>query len=388
MSNQNRATDPAVARRYRSKARYNTYRKPAKAAARRKYQPKTERMSKQLALKIPECSVHYIQALFDPFDTPAGVCIPADSFPLPSQKVKSFQRGTFNLGTTGYGFIAVAPAPWSDVSIAWTSTDLSVGNASTIATAYTNIGLGANTKLPFNFVTDALANKSVQARVVAAGLRIRYSGTEDNRQGLYVAHEDQDLGTTIDKSYNDVRDINQSASARPSGDGTWDQTVCYSGPSNPGNVEFTQFKYPLSNNLDNNDPASFGTWPMIIYCQGGAAQAIEFEICTHIEYIGSKVQGKTKSHADSVTYGKVLETVKDVSAIKPIAPKEGPSAFQRFIGAVQESLPQIVDVGMSVASALATRNPMAIAGAAGSIGKLAYGQSQPRLTQRQLSIMA
>lgn len=380
MSNRNRATDPAIARAPRSKARYNTYRKPAKAAPRRAYQPRTNNISKQLALKIPECSTHYINALFNPFDTPAGVCVPADSFPMPSQKVKTFQRGSFNLGTTGYGYITFAPTPWSDYPSVYYTASNSVGGVNTIATAYTNIANSVNAKLPYNWVTDVNLNKSVQARIVAAGLRVRYSGTEDARQGLYVAYEDQDLGDAGPLSFAAVRDINQSRSKRPSGDGTWDNTVCYSGPVAPIQTEFSEYTYPLSQNLQPTAPTG-GTSPYVMYCQGGAGQAVEFEICMHIEYIGRKVQGKTPSHSDAITYGKILETTKSFSAVHPIAPSDTQSGFQKFMGLVRDTLPQLVNV----ASAVATKNPMAIASA---VGGLAYGQSQSRPSQRQRLIMA
>ena len=58
----------------------------------------------QPVLKIADCTAHYIKTLMNPFDSPAGACLPADMFPLPSQKIKTFIRGQCILGTTGYGF--------------------------------------------------------------------------------------------------------------------------------------------------------------------------------------------------------------------------------------------------------------------------------------------
>jgi len=84
--------------------------------------------------------------------------------------------------------------------------------------------------------------------------------------------------------------------------------------------------------------------------QGLAADPFEFEITQHIEYIGTKVQGKTMSHADPTTYGKVLETSKTVAAIKPVTPEEGPSAFQKFIKSVVDAAPKLINVGLGYCS--------------------------------------
>lgn len=384
----NRATAPNA--KYRkaqySKSRYQAYRAPAKVAPRRRAQPRTNTISKQLAVKIPECSTHYIQALFDPFSVSAGVCIPADVFPLPSQKVKVFNRGTINLGTTGFGFIGLAPTPWSDLQCITATTSTSVGNAATLFGAYTNLGSGSFSQLPYTNA-DRLAN-SVQARVVASGLRVRYAGTENNRQGLYVALEEQDHADTLaGLSFNTARTTPQAGTMRPSGDGSWDQTVCLSGPMSPQEFEFTTLQYPI-NNLTTGTAIS----PLVICMQGGAGDAIEYEAVIHIEYIGSKIPGKTASHADSVSYGKVIQAVKEVSAIKPVAPNVFKEGWNKFTSYLAESLPQIVSTGAQLIGGAITRNPNLLMGGAASAGQMLLTAGQParvpRMTQRQQMVMA
>jgi hypothetical protein len=46
----------------------------------------------ELAYRVPECVHHFIHAMADPFEAPAGACLPCDLFPLPSAKYKVFAR--------------------------------------------------------------------------------------------------------------------------------------------------------------------------------------------------------------------------------------------------------------------------------------------------------
>jgi len=369
----NRATDEAKRPRYASKARAKAYRRPAKkyyAKSHRAARPRVNQLSKQLAMKIPECSSHYIQALFDPFTTMGGVCVPADSFPLPSQKVKVFNRGTINLGTTGFGFIYFAPTPWNDLIALTGTTSASVGNASTVYQAFTNLGSGVFNQLPYN-TADRAAN-TVQARVVASGVRVRYAGTENNRQGLYVSLEEQDhADTSTTLNFLTTRTQAQSDTRRPSGDGNWDQTVCLSGPISPQEYEFTTLQYPISNTTAGTFAA-----PLVIGMQGGVGDSIEYECVIHVEYIGSKVPGKTQSHSDSLSYGKVVQATKEIAAIKPVQPSGFKEGWAKFTSALSASLPQLIDVGMNAAAAIATRNPMAFANAAGGATKLLMANTQ------------
>lgn len=375
-SNARAATDP-YKRRYAnaSKKRTAAYRAPAKArkstTPRASYARKSA-MSKRLQVTIPECSIHYIDAIFDPFDTPCGVCIPCDLFPLPSQKVKTTFRGVGNLGTTGYGFVVVNPATVNDIAGVITTTSTSVGGATTALNAFTNTGNGLFTQLPYTAAN--LVGNTLQTRVVAVGMRVRYSGTEMGRSGLYVACEEQDLGTLNTSTYNQIKDIPNAYTTRPAGDGTWDSVVCYSGPITPGTLEFVKSANPL---------ATAGVYPFAIVMQGVAGDPFEIEIVEHIEYIGTMVQGKTMSHADPTTYGKILETSKSVSAVKTITPDEGPSAFQKFVNSVVQAAPKLINFGVGIATSLATENPLpALAAGAGLLG---IGYDRPHSMDRPIN---
>jgi len=383
-SKRSMATDPAIARarpsRYR-KARKAAYRAPAKkyAAAGRR-QPRTQQISKELAIKVPDCAVHYIDSLFDPWDTPAGVCIPAGQFPIPSQKVKVHLRGTFALGTSGYGYITFSPCIASNLpSLTVTNTN-SAGTAGSAFNAYTNLTTVNFNRLPFD-TTDLLA-KTVQGRVVAAGVRVRYAGTEDSRSGIYLSIEEQDHNTLVSEAFNTLYTYSNVRSSRPAGDGNWDASVSYSGPTSPQMVEFDTDSYPISS------PAADSV-PFVIACQGKASDPMEYEAVVHVEYIGSKVPGKTQSHADTVAYSKVLESAKEISAREPLTPENKTEGKQSFFSKLLDTLPQMVNVGMGIASSIATRNPLPLVGSLSGMGQnLLTQSSQPRLTGRQRMIMA
>jgi len=390
-SNRSMATDPAIARRKParySKSRKSAYRAPYKRQYARsaRYQPKTAQISKQLAIKVPDCAMHYIDALFDPFAIHAGVCVPAGNFPIPSQKVKVFLRGTLALSTAGYGFICLAPTASSDQVAVQYSSNVSVGTNATLFTNFTNKGNGTFGTLPYSS-TDIVTNNTVQARIVAAGVRARYASTENGRSGVYISYEDQDcLDTNTNHSFSTLLQLANTSTTRPSGDGDWDSSVCFSGPVEPAQVEFTRVNYPVSQGNSG--------YPMCLAFQGVAGDIIEWEAVQHVEYIGTKVPGKTASHADAVAYGKVLEATKSISTIQPIKPSLAEQGKKSFFDRMMETIPTIIDVGSKIIpgliSSVATGNPLPLIGsAAASVGGLltAGPSPQPRYTSRQLSIM-
>lgn len=367
------ATDPYVRRKVKYSSRTASYKRKQKKTVKRRYPVRRATPeSKAIQIELPDCSQHYIKALYNPFDVDAGVCIPCDLFPLPSQKCKASIRGTFNLSTTGFGFIAMAPSVANDKYSVWYTTTTSVGGASTAINAFTNTVTLPAARLPYT-EAQILTNKQVSARVVAAGVRVRYSGKEQDRSGLYSALEEQDhLSLDLETIYQIQSNYSNTYTSRPSGDGNWDACVCYSGPTAPHMLDFINDSYPICSDPAANYPA------FIIACQGQAGDLIEFEYSVHVEYIGKVVEHKTMSHADSKTYGKVLETTKAMAAEQPIKPELAESGFSQFVQKVIDSAPKLVSIAnsafgaMQTAGGLLTGNPaLAMAGGARMIGGVA-----------------
>jgi len=305
----------------------------------------------KLALKVSDCSMRYMAALCNPFQAEPGACVPCDLFPLPSQKIRAFTRGSFALGTGGVGFILAAPCSANNApALAFTQAPSVFGTGTPVDAAIVGNQTQFLAGLPY---TIAQVGTTVQSRVVSMGLRIRYSGAEGTRSGTIIAYEDQDhqgLGSPggTSTNYNSIQ-LNTSAMAsRPSGDGSWDATVCSSGPCTPVELEFTNpGAYPHSITQTIN-AAGY----LLIMVNGVAGQTYDFECFEHIEYIGTNVAAKTPSNADTDQYGKIIQASKEIANVKPLTPSSGPGLFERFSKKVAESLPQLIEFGVGAARAL------------------------------------
>jgi len=335
-----------------------------------------------LSYKIPECAEHYLSALVNPYDTPAGVCIPSDLFPLPSSKVKAFCRGRMNLGTSGIGFVTCRAAIVNDQAAVSHTTSASLGTTATVASAFTNVATQWVTMLPYS--EAAVINSRVAGRVVSYGLRLKYIGPLMSRNGVATSYEDPDHISAERFTYDELNG-NPYSTIRRIGSDDWDAEVNYSGPTHPSDVEFVSDGSPLN-------PASYDKLA-IIMVSGVAGDVYEYEYYTHIEYIGTQVVNKTKSHADGVTFGKALEAVKAQSAEGSITRDTGPSVWEKFKSFVFNNIPQIVQIGAGIAR-IAARDvggggSMILSGVGGMIGNgAAPAAMRPRLTSTQRAIMA
>jgi len=334
-------------------------RQPAKRTVKRKY-AYSRRPNGAIQIEIPECSQHYIKSLYNPWNVPAGVCIPCDLFPLPSQKVMVKKRFSVTLSSNGCGWVVLAPNIASDSPTGAYSTAGSTGgmdSAFNAGASWTTTSIYFDT-LPYT-EADIVTDKTVQGRVVAIGCRARYVGVEDKRGGTYVSIEEQDhqdlYANSIYNTINKIKSMQNAYITSPRGDGEWDIAVCYSGPTAPHEIDFQSDVNPLGPSV--SEATNFlglffgGTSDM-------AGQLVDVEIAYHVEYVGRKVPGKTVSHADTKTYGKVLETVKEAAAIAPIEPSQLSSGFSTFISKVAESAPKLINFAMGAASTIATGNPL------------------------------
>ncbi len=316
--------------------------KKAKKVPKKNISVTTSSPNQAIVWKVPECVKHYFSALVDPFESPAGACMPCDLFPLPSQKVKVFIRGKLNLGTSGIGFILANPTLANDVNVITRTTSTSVITQSTQFTAATNIVGATFSQLPYN--SAALTAKSVQGRVLALGVRIKYIGSLMNRNGLVLSLEDPDHQSTVNQTFDSVS-ANPYADARRVGDGEWDAAVCWSGPVTPQELEYANVN-------------SYADYSMVMAISGAAGDLYEFEVYEHAEFIGTNVPGKTPSHSAAEAFGKMNATLKaSTSDNGPIKPEQKASLWEQFTKAMSESLPGIMQVGRGLYTSLSTESP-------------------------------
>jgi hypothetical protein len=232
-----------------------------------------------------------------------------------------------------------------------------------------------------------VTDKSVAVRHVAAGLRVKYIGKLADRNGAVTTYEEPDHKDCRLKTYAEINSDPYSSLSRV-GSEEWDGAVCNSGPVTPQEVEFF-----------NDDSYPIGTACCILFA-GVPGDMYEWEIYEHIEYIGTLVVNKNPSHADAAMAGKVVQTTKTLAANKPLEPSMLSKAWSMFKGLVSDNLPSIAETALGV-GALLTRNPQGGAMVAHGLTGIAQNSilpllnggtpqhnNNPRMTQRQLSIMA
>lgn len=281
---------------------------------------------------VHPCIAQYISALVDPRNTPQGACVPW-GFPTPSMRVKVSGRGTFQLGTTGKGFCYMSTNISNDAASTVTTTVTSVGTNATAANAFTNRTNNLFSKLPF---TSAQLNSTVSGRFVAGGIRIRYAGTEANRNGIITCYESS-TNVAAAQAYDAYGGDINARNERPPPDGSW-HSVYYSGPYNSTMVNLSSATY------------WGGNAPLIIYVQGIAADLYEWEGYGHFEYTGDQVPGTSMSHSDPEGYAKVLEATKKATVTEPLSDNNSSSVFTDFFKNAGSSIwSYIKKEGMSTA---------------------------------------
>ncbi|AXQ65872.1 MAG: putative capsid protein [Circoviridae sp.] len=332
-SKERAATQPYAKRRQYKKAPPRKYVKKAVSRP----APAAKSAMKSMIITLPACAEMYAETLCNPFDTLAGVCIPSGEFPLPSQKFKTIVRTTMNLGTTGFGFVCCSPSLSSDVQAFFTSSTASVGTATTQFNVFTNTVPGYAPKLPYQSID--LAAKSAQGRIVSAGIRVRFAGKEQDRSGLYSALETQDHTDLSQETPKFVLEKYANVlTSRPAGDGRWDASVCYSGPTSPHMVDFVANSYPLTDIL--GGAANI----LCISMQGQPGDLIELEYAIHAEYIGKSVGSKTATEADNKAYSTIMQSAKNIAAQGPLTPSGFSAMMSRVVDGLVKNAPKVSGV--------------------------------------------
>jgi len=281
-----------------------------------------------VVFRVPECALHYMSALINPYDTPAGACVPAELFPLPSGKYKTFSRFKFNVGTNGIGFALARACLANDVSSILTTTSTSALTSTQVLNLATNQNAIMITQNPYPNIN--FSNIQIQSRLVGLGLRVKYVGQLMNRNGICATIEHPDHGDVFSQFSFDTMNSHPDAGITRVGDGDWDAEVNNSGPCAPAEFEFQGTHLPLGNNY---------CWGIVV--SGIAGDLYEGELVQHFELIGSLITNKSQSHSDPQITGKVLESVKSTHLDGPLTRRDGPGVWDRFKSAVSSSLPVI-----------------------------------------------
>lgn len=305
-----------------------------------KFEPLAPRYAKKTPMTaslpaLSPCAEKFAIACAKPFSVQArGACNPNGSERF-TQKVTGFVRFQVTIGTNGVGFVLVSPCVANDCLTLWISNSLFTGTKaaplSATNTAVTGVS-GVNvSNLPYTSTqltgSQELVQAQITGRIVAAGVRLTYTGQEQTMGGMvYTLH---------DPFHNNV-----------SGMGVSDITLFRQSMRKAVNREQFEFSmYPLTNQEDNfpyqvgspNGPqnATYVTYPFAIngdcsfytayngttnytwstgvtatyqgapvgvaILTGTAGNIFEGELIEHIEYSGSLSQNMlSKAHSDII----------------------------------------------------------------------------------------
>jgi len=131
--------------------------------------------------RLSPCSQVYLRSLIDPWFVPDELpCIP-DMVDAPSSKTRTIVRGSFTIGTQGFGFVAVNPLANTNDSAVGTVTGSTFASSVTTHNATGTVSI-LDTQFPYT--SAAVTNYAT--RTVACGLRVRYMGTTLNMGGRMV----------------------------------------------------------------------------------------------------------------------------------------------------------------------------------------------------------
>lgn len=239
--------------------------------------------------KLSDPSLRWVAALYDPRTCAEEPAVPHST--NLSQKIKVFSRGSFQTGTTGYGFIAAAPF----LAVANNSSPITATSAASIVTASSTLGTTAtvtnsNTNSPHAIAAFGATTGLLNYKLVGAALYVKYAGTELNRGGDMVLVEEPNHNTLFTYSYNTALGLDYAKRVSVSND--WAH-VCYT-PNSDAECEFNI-------NLA-AAPYISPFLGMMVNSAGVVGAPFDFEFYGWYELVGSPARGATIGFADPIGY--------------------------------------------------------------------------------------
>lgn len=232
------------------------------------------------------------------------------------------------IGTQGIGFVALAPTLGSDCQNVWYTNAAFAGTAAAILSANntptTGVLVATPTQLPYT--ADILCNQTqldnerISGRIVAAGLKVTYTGTVLNQSGMYYGLTEPNHGCVSGATQADIGSYQCAAIrpvtrmpllvvAHPLTDVEDQPQFLFSASSS------SHLLYPLSNantafNTTYRGPTAYaagtpigigaGGPVSIIIISGVAGQTFQIDVIQHVEYMGNLSQAtQTRTHQDA-----------------------------------------------------------------------------------------
>lgn len=279
--------------------------------------------NQQQNIALSPCAREYAASLANPFTGPAA-CVP-DYPSLLTRKVRTFSKGTLSTSsTTGFGYITMHPPNGvaNDVPIVNYSTSAYTGTTALVQTpaaAGTAFGF-SNSEYTAALFSSGQVDFS-RFRVVSAGLRIRYIGTELNRGGQVIGIMDPDhssimIDNTTGKTQSQIEGLTESR--RFPVDRDW-KTVLYRPVDDIDNSMQTseQSLWMVASGHDQFDPGFFYMTFYVIGASATTSLSYEWEAYANYEISGRNVRGKTPSHFDPTGFAAVHAATVQTDVLLP-----------------------------------------------------------------------
>lgn len=260
---------------------------------------------------LSECTRKYAELLANPFNV-AEVpewCLPLPPS-MPNQRLSTFVKATLTTGTGGYGFVAFNPDAmiFNDISEpnrpVWMN-DSSWSGSTVIApggSPSTNNSHGYLSNSPYSVTDIGTGDDMVQYRLVAAGLRVKYFGTELARGGLVVGYQNKSGITLAGTDISGLMTRDGVDACTPQDDKWYE--ITYAPPAwDTGSAHGYSF-------------GSSSEWSMVIMVERPDTANIKFfvEAYAHFECIGGRARGKIPPTEDTVGANAVIAGMQTTSS--------------------------------------------------------------------------
>lgn len=324
----------------------------------RNIRPRAARTKTQ---ELSPCARDYALALVDPENAPLA-CVPSEFPPLPSQKIKTFNRGSAQVGTAGYGFVSVDPrdSVTNDGSPVFYTTSAYAGTSfATSVTAGVAIGNMNGPYAVADYAGGVAGNLLKRFRLVGCALKVWYAGTEMNLSGEMIAVRHPDNVALAGLTNTQILAI--PGSSRYPVTSLREMVHVHWIPVDPVDVEY-------SGVLAGSAPS------MGILFTGVSGSQFNYEVWTIYEVIGLNVASRTASHADPEGFSAVLTAAQSI----------GDTSWTSIKSAAG-NLVSMASAELSRMSGHVVRGAMH-AGAAYLMGGMGRGASgPPRITVEEMS---
>lgn len=235
--------------------------------------------------RLSPCVSNYLTVLADPFRNTASACVPVAPF-FPSQREVCWLKGIFftPLATSTFGFVSLCPPVFMQGDL-YGLNRTSAGFLGSVVTAYGAVGV-QRYQSDSQWTSGEFGANTSQARIVACGLRIRYTGTELNRGGRIcgvVSPTHGDLTGMDIATAQAYKDVHTSAVDR-----NW-HTIRYT-PMRSSETDFTTPSTTIAPYM------AF----MVDAPTAGTSLPFEYEAFLHYEVVGGEAQFEKPDPPDVV----------------------------------------------------------------------------------------